>query len=424
MKTVLVITYYWPPSGGPGVQRILKFCKYLPACGWRPVVLTVQGGEYPALDPTLEQQVDSAISVYRTRTIEVYRLFRFLSRKETIPTFQLSKDRTGGIFSAFGRWVRLNLVIPDARVGWYFSAVKSGRQIMSREKIDVLFSTGPPHSVHMIGKTLARSGLPWVADFRDPWTDRFYYQENSRARLVSRFDGRLECRVLNQSNAVTTVSPGFRHLLAEKTGERKNVSVIFNGYDEADFADDSIPRPQDETVITHMGTLSKSQVPDALFQAVNKIRNSKGSGYPVRLNLMGPVHPDILEGLDRYDIAGITSRVPYLPHREVLRIAQASSFLFLVIPRTSANKGIIPGKLFEYIRCKVPVLLFGPKDCDGAAIVRDTHSGFTLDYEDTQGVEEILSTKPEVRPEGYEVYSRENQTRRLCRVFDRLSEEW
>ena len=197
MKKVLIITYYWPPSGGPGVQRVLKFCKYLPKYGWQPVILTVKDGEYPARDETLlSESID--METHLSDAFSFYSIFNWITGNNSIPTHQLSKSKDDTLFTKFARWIRYNLVIPDGRIGWYSGAVKKGKELLDSQKFDLIFSSGPPHSVHLIGRKLAKvSHVKWVADFRDPWTDRFYYLENPRNSLTTWIDGLLEKKVLN-----------------------------------------------------------------------------------------------------------------------------------------------------------------------------------------------------------------------------------
>ena len=192
MKKVLVISYYWPPSGGPGVQRVLKFCKYLPKFGWEPIVLTVKNGEFPSLDESLIIEAQS-IRVHYAGALSPYALFKVFSNSKRIQTHQLSAQTNEPIFKRFARWVRYNMVVPDGRIGWYPGAVRLGLNILESEDIDLIFSSGPPHTSHLIARKLSEnSGLKWTADFRDPWTDRFYYVESPRNRLIRWFDRILE----------------------------------------------------------------------------------------------------------------------------------------------------------------------------------------------------------------------------------------
>ena len=421
MKKILIITYYWPPSGGPGVQRVLNFCKFLPEFGWEPVVLTVENGEFPCYDDTLSVGNNNIIT-YRSNSISFYNLFKRITGKSSIPTYQLSKQKNESLFVKLSRWIRYNLIIPDGRVGWYPYAVKKAYDIVKDNDIGLIFSSGPPHSVHLIAKRISRKSLiPWVADFRDPWSDRFVYEENTRMRLTQLIDKYLERSVLFGATRIITVSPGFRYLLSHKNEFTNKINIVYNGYDESDF--DSIDKASigtDNTIIIgHMGTLSKSQCPTALFRALKALRK-KGQRFKYQLNLIGNTHPDILNDLANYDLTQISIHYGYLPHVKALKILSKSTFLFLVIPKTSKNSGHIPGKIFEYIRLKIPIILIGPPDGDAASIIRKTHSGFAFDYDDVDSIKKILTSNPTIQPKDYQVFNRRNLTKQLVAIFNAI----
>ena len=194
MKNVLIITYYWPPSGGGGVQRVLKFCKYLPDYGWNPVVLTVKDGEFPAFDNSLEEDANDIVCT-KVKGFSFYSVFKKFSGKKNVPSYQISPGNDDNLITRLARWIRFNLIIPDGRIGWYSGAIKAAKKIINDNNIDMIFTSGPPHSVHLIGNTLAKkTGIKWVTDFRDPWVDSFYYVENPRNKIISFFDKVLPTR--------------------------------------------------------------------------------------------------------------------------------------------------------------------------------------------------------------------------------------
>ncbi|MBT4249005.1 group 1 glycosyl transferase, partial [bacterium] len=196
MKNVLIISYYWPPSGGGGVQRVLKFCKYLPDYGWNPIVLTVKDGEFPAFDNSLLEDVNDIVC-YKIKGFSLYSIFKKFSGKKNVPTHQISPGNADNVIIRLARWIRFNLVIPDGRIGWYRGAIKAAKKIIHDNNIDMILTSGPPHSVHLIGNSLAKkTGIKWVTDFRDPWTDNFYYNENPRNFLITYLDNYLEKLVL------------------------------------------------------------------------------------------------------------------------------------------------------------------------------------------------------------------------------------
>lgn len=419
MKKVLVITYYWPPAGGPGVQRVLKFCKYLPEFGWRPTVLTVASGEYPNTDPSLSSDVRSDIGVFRTKSIELYGLFRRLTGRSRIPVFQLSREENEPLMARIGRWVRLNMVVPDARVGWYWSGVKKGREIVRAGDISAIFSSGPPHSLHLIARAVSAGEIPWVADFRDPWTDRYYYEENERWWLASAVDRLLERKTLNSASAVTTVSPGVAELLKASCDDPGKVAVVYNGYDSLDF-DFSYELHSDRTVrITHVGSLTKSQCPSVLLQALQRLREDRPD-MSFQLNLIGSAHAKIHGELEARNMDTIAKHHGYLPHSEALRKMAESDFLFLVVPNTPQNRGIITGKLFEYMRSGTPIIVIGPSRCDAVTLVKETNSGFGVDYEDVDSLTAILVSRPHLNQKNIRDYDRRELTRKLAAKLDEI----
>ena len=262
MKNVLIITYYWPPSGGGGVQRVLKFCKYLPNYGWNPIVLTVEDGEFPSLDNSLLEDVNGIVCT-KAKGFSLYSILKIFWEK-SIPAHQISPDNDDDLITRLASWIRFNLIIPDGRIGWYIGAIRAAKKIINNNTIDMIFSSGPPHSVHLIGNSIAKkTGIKWVTDFRDPWVDSFYYVENPRNKIISFFDKYFEKIVLRNCNYLITVSNGVQLLLDQNKYVNGKSEVIYNGYDPEDFKNKKIKKllNRKNIIISHIGTLSKSQNP-------------------------------------------------------------------------------------------------------------------------------------------------------------------
>jgi len=417
-KHVLIITYYWPPAGGPGVQRVLKFVKYLPQFGWEPIILTVKDGEYQAIDESLESDISETLIVFKTRVIGLYCLFKKFTGRKTIPTHQLSIGKNDSLFSRLSRWVRLNIILPDGRIGWYPFAVAGGRKIIENEKVDLIFSSGPPHSLHLIARSLAKKySISWVADFRDPWTERFYYEENKRSFFAKILDLYLEKNILTHANRITTVSMGLKALLEQKVSPSK-MEVIYNGYDETDFKTSPIEKTDNSIIISSIGTLSRTQTPNVLFKAIEELRN-EGITKSIYLHFAGTIHPAIRDDInDRYHINDITTYHGYLSHMDAIEMMRKSDFLILVIPKTKNNVGIITGKLFEYLRAAAPIILIGPPDSDAAKILRETHTGFSIGYDSVPEMKNIILNPLRLVPTNIDRYTRENLTKQLSDVFN------
>jgi len=419
LKKVLVITYYWPPSGGPGVQRVLKFCKYLPEFGWEPIVLTVKDGEYPNIDLSLEKEAESlGIRVMRTKTSEPFALYKWMTGKKSMPSYELNKTKSGN-FTKLSKWVRMNYFIPDARKGWIPFGVHAGRELLKNEKIDIIFSSGPPHSLHFIAKKLKEEfNIPWVADFRDPWTDLFYYDGHERSARALKKDAEMEKVILSSADTVTTTSEGITELLEKKS--TNNYHTIYNGYDEDDFKkiQEKPTNGEKSIVITHVGSMAKSQVPRTFFKVISDL---KKDGFNLSLKFIGDLHQTAVNTIREFDLESVIDHKGYLTHSNAVKHMVNSDFLLLIIPKTKKNSSIIPGKVFEYIRSNTPIILIGPKGSEASKIIHQTMKGKSFEYSDESGIAKYLQS-----PQKCDVYSRieflsrKHLTKQLSDIIDSI----
>ena len=412
----MVITYYWPPSGGPGVQRVLKFCKYLPEFGWEPIVLTVKDGEYPNIDISLEKEAEElGIRVIKTNTYEPFTAYKWLTRKKSLPSYELNKSNSG-FFSMLSKWIRMNYFIPDARKGWIPYGVKAGKELLNNENIDIIFSSGPPHSLHFIAKKLKEiSKIPWVADFRDPWTDLFYYDTHKRGTRALNKDAEMEKEILNSADFVTTVSNGTKELLNTKV-EDLNAHVIHNGFDPEDFTDIDIPNKNDGTkIITYIGSMSESQVSEAFFRAVSDLIHKDGE--KIKIRFIGNMHQRALDLIKEYNLESYTDQLGYFNHCEVIIKLFESDLLLLVIPNTKQSKLIITGKLYEYLKSEKPILAIANLKGDAAKIIDQTRSGSVYQYDDVKGIKTFISQNQYQKPIHIDQFSRRELTNELERIF-------
>jgi len=394
MNRALIITYYWPPAGGPGVQRVLKFTKYLPDFGWQPIVLTVQDGEYPATDGSLVDEIIPLCRVYRTKSFQPYRWYRRftgIAREETIPTSVLADTRGLNWKKRLSHWVRANLFIPDAHIGWLPYAVKTGYELIKRERINVLFSSSPPPTAHLIAQELARkSGLTWVADFRDPWTDIHYYEHVLRSRITQRLDSKLEASVLQAASVVTSISQTDISRYRIRVPQTKYV-FLPNGFDSDDFEGVDVSKRSSKFCIMHLGTMGKERNPKILFEVLSDlIKRDEFFGQNVSLTLVGIVEDPVQMDIERYGLRSIVRRIPYLPHSEALRYMAEATILLLPITNTRDNRGIVPGKMFEYLGARKPILGYGHVCGDAAQILQQTDAGCVLAYDDYEGTRRFL----------------------------------
>lgn len=425
MKKVLIITYYWPPAGGPGVQRVLKFAKYLPEFGWQPVILTVENGEYPAIDESLLNEIPNDIKVYKTKTLEPFFFYKKLTgSNENIPTHVLSKSKGEKLTQKLTRWIRANVFIPDARIGWKPYLVNEGKKIIKNEKPDLIFSSSPPHSLQIGAKKLVeKSGLKWVADFRDPWTDGFWQKELPRTNYALKKDLQYEKEVLSSADFVTTVSESIIQLFQNKI--KNNYSAIPNGYDEIDFSGVIKTKPG-KFRITYTGSLRLSQIPYKFFEALKDIKENQ-LAEKIKITFVGTMHPDAIELINKLGLNDFINIVNYMPHQDVINYTVNSEMLLLSIPNTKNNEGILTGKLFEYIGSKNFILGFGPQEGDAAKIINELKCGVMLDYSDDP--KDLILTRYKEWSEGkdisssllnIEMYTRKNLTKKLVDIFESL----
>ena len=423
MKNVLIISYYWPPSGGGGVQRVLKFCKYLPDYGWNPIVLTVKDGEFPAFDNSLLKEVNDIVCI-KAKGFSLYSIFKKFSGKKKVPSHQISPGGSDNLILRLARWIRFNLIIPDGRIGWYLGAIKAAKKIINDNNIDMIFTSGPPHSVHLIGNSLAKkTGIKWVTDFRDPWVDSFYYIENPRNKIISFFDNYLEKLVLRNCNYLITVSNGVLSLLNQSKYVNGKSEVIYNGYDPKDFDNKKSKKllNRKNIMISHIGTLSKSQNPKGLFNSVknyNRLNNEK----PIFVKCIGNVHSSIKSYAIKNSFNQYLSIMPYVEHSSAINEMINSDILFVVIPDLEKNHGIITGKLFEYIASGTEIILIGKKNSESSRILMD------LGYQHVYGINDEIDFNSLLinNHNGQTLlhkFSRIEQSKQLSQIFNMLLEE-
>jgi len=392
MKKVLVITYYWPPGTGAGVFRWLKFCKYLRRHGWEPVIYTPENPESPGIDPTLEEELPEGIQVIRHPIWEPYRFYKLLTgqkKDEKIQSGFLSENRKPTLADKISTWIRGNLFIPDARRFWITPSVSFLTRWLAKHPVDAMVTTGPPHSLHLIGLNLKeKTGIPWLADFRDPWTQIDYHDKLMLSKVAARKHQQLEKKVLRQADRVVTVSPHCASDL-ETIGNRK-VEVITNGFDSDDFRD--LPEFHYQSFsITHLGSMNADRNPEMLWQVLQALvkEDSFFRDY-LHIRLTGKTDITVRKSLEDAGLMPYTTFTPPLPHRKALAHAAESAILLLPLNNTPNVMGITTGKLFEYMGLRRPVLCIGPPEGDAAKIIHETRSGVTVDFHDAERCREIL----------------------------------
>ena len=419
-KRVLILTYYWPPSGGAGVQRWLKFCRYLPQYGVEPVVITVDPkvASYPLLDESLLAEVPEDMQVIRTRSFEPLALLGRIVGKKQVPHAGFSNVDTRSLLQRVLRFIRGNFFVPDARVGWNRYAYKAARKLIEQKSFDAIVTTGPPHSTHLVGLRLKKKlGIKWLADFRDPWTDIYYYNQLMHLPFVKQYDAKLERNVLAAADEVVTVGNTLRKQLEKKLNSRE-VKVVSNGFDPVDFNDFSVQKPKVFTV-TYMGTISEQYNPDVFIEAC-KILKDKGVDFCIRF--VGQVASPVLKKFTNAGLDGHLELISYVAHHEALQYLSRSSALLLVLPDIPGNKGILTGKMFEYLASGLPIIGIGPTDSDAAFLIKEAGAGRM--FEQGSGFQ-LLSYLRELQVDGGvdfstksgEIYSRDILAKEIAGIL-------
>ena len=387
-RRVLFVTYYFPPSGGPGVQRSLKFTKYLPQFGWQPTILTVEPehASYPDLDPDLGDEVPPSVRVERTYAWDPYALYaRVLQKqKQDVVSVGFLGEAKMNLRQRTARWVRANIFLPDARVGWVPFAVKRGNELLRRERFDAVMTTSPPHSTHLVGAALAqRHRIPWLTDFRDPWTEIDYYADLPMTAPARAIDSLMERFVLRRASAATVISDVMKHQLQRTVP--LDIDVIENGFDPADFdvpsRDAASEDPDGRFTLAHVGSLNGARNPHALWEAVAAL-NPHETMPKFRVALIGNVEPAVLSDAERFGLIDRVDLMPYVPHADAVRRMQSSTMLLLSINRVKGAEGIVTGKLYEYVATRRPVIGIGPVTGDAARILHESGAGRMFDFDD------------------------------------------
>ncbi len=435
LKKVLILTYYWPPGGGAGVQRWLKFTKYMREFKYEPVIYTAENPEYPSIDESLFKDLPDNLTVLKTRVWEPYKLYKwftFQKKGHKINTAFLNEKRKQGLTEKLAIWIRGNLFIPDARRFWIKPSVKYLTRYLSENPVDLIVSTGTPHSLHLIALRISRRlGIPWVADFRDPWTKIYYQQSLMVGRLAGRRHQKLEQSVLRNAHAVTVVSQDMKRQFEEMGAP--DVRLIPNGFDPEDFMDpagDQAPVVLDQYFsITHIGTLFPLRNPMNLWKALSElVSEHKDLGKDLKINLAGAMDYAVSKSIDEANLGDRVNRLGNVPFQEAINLMKRSRLLLLLIMNTPEARGILTGKLFEYMNAGRPILAIGPTDGEVGHVLKETLTGHIVEYQNKEAIKkQILDFYVQYRegtlkvtPTNIEKYSRKNLTAEMTDLFNEI----
>lgn len=431
MKKVLIITYYWVPSGGSGVQRWLKFVKYLREFGWEPVVYTVENGEYPVLDPSLAKDVPEGIEVIRQPIWEPYHLYKaFIGQKqdERVVSAFLTENKKPSLTSKISAFIRGNFFIPDARMFWIRPSARFLIDYLQKNPVDAIVSNGPPHSVHLIAlKIKEKLNLPWLADFRDPWTEMDFFEDLHVTQPAFAYHRRLEKKVLQKADIVSVVG-NLRKTGFERIYQRP-YEVITNGYDTEDVPAITPQRTDTNFVITHVGLMNKDRNIPVFWESIAElIAENEDFAHKVRIKLVGKCDSVVKESVRQNNLDKFVEWVDYVPHKEVMNLELLSDVLYLPVNRVFNAEVHIPAKVFEYMAVKKPILVHAPLHGDIPKIVAEAKAGLSVDYDDKEGTKAALlhffglfqQGRLQAEPEGIAQFSRRNLTGKMAACLDRL----
>ncbi len=433
MKRVLIISYYWPPTGGSGVQRWVKFAKYLPAEGWQPVVYTPENPEQLAVDESLAAEIPAEAEIVKTRIFEPYSFYKKLLRRSGHSREAVEVNPVNAQNKTFvqkvAMWVRGNFFRPDPRCLWIGPSVRFLKKYLEEHPVDLIVSTGPPQSMHIIGMKLARkTGLPWIADCRDPWTKIFYYKHLAMTRGTDRWHKRMERKVLDEAARVVAVSPLVQKEFREMTSTP--VELITNGFDECDFegaCKEACGGKNMDFVITHTGLFAADGNPTALWDVLaEKCAADSEFAQALRIKLIGKTDAQIIAAIEAAGLGECLIDMGYQPHNQAIEEQRKASVLILPLRKEPEYKAVLPGKLFEYLASCRPVLGIGQPDGAMAMILDQTKTGVVVDWNDKEALISFIDDcwkkhrEGALTTEGADIsqFTRRNLTKRMVELFE------
>jgi glycosyltransferase involved in cell wall biosynthesis len=390
-KNLLLINYYWPPSGGPAVQRWLSLTAELAKLGWNIWVLTVDEkyATYQLYDNSLEAQIHPSVKVVKTRTIEPFGIFRLLFGKKSIPAPGFSNEANPSFTKRAARFIRGNLFIPDPRKYWKTFAVKEATQLIKIHTIQTLITAGPPHSTHFIGKTLkAKNNLRWICDFHDLWTDVIYYDLLFHLPAVKKYDNKLERYIVHSCDHILTVGEKYKQKLLSKSSKISpdKISLVRIGYDSSLFNGEPVNTAEAFTV-AYVGSIAEYYQPEVFFKAIQPIASTDAK---VRINFVGIASPNIKQLVEKYGLQNAFSEVGYVDHEKAVLYMRQATVLLLINPVTKDEAMIIPGKIYEYLATGKPIINITRKESETALLINECKAGKTFERHETELLQEYL----------------------------------
>lgn len=391
-KRVLIITYYWPPSGGIGVLRCLKMAKYLRDFGWEPIIYTAKDAHYPSIDHSNDKDVPKDIEIIKQSIIEPYTFYKFFTgqkKEANVNNVFYTQDEKMGFMHKLSVWIRSNFFIPDARALWIKPSVKRLTKYIEENQVDAMLTCGPPHTNTRIATLLRKkTGTPWLMDFQDPWTQVDYYALLNLTKWGDRKHRKQEQEAFEQADKTTIVSPSWKKDL-EAIGA-KNVSVHYWGFDPEDYIDMKPVKSQKFSLV-HIGIMGYDRNPKVFFEVLRELcTESKEFENDFELILVGQVDFSVKEAYEKMDLAHCVQNKGSVPRVDALRYISESPVLLLLLNQQENALGRVPGKLFEYLAVRKTILCLGPENSDVANILSTSNSGVTVEYNDYSKIKKTI----------------------------------
>lgn len=427
-KKLLIITYYWPPAGGPGVQRWLKFVKYLPEFNIQPIVYIPENPTYPIIDNGLQSEVSDKAIILKNKIFEPYGLASFFGKNKTkkISSGIIPNQKKQSFLEKTLLWVRGNLFIPDARFLWVKPSVKYLKKYIEENNIDTIVTSGPPHSLHLIGLQLKKElNVKWFADFRDPWTTIGYHKALKLSSTAEKKHKALEREVLTTVDTIIVTSKTTKTEFQAITS--KPIEVITNGYDEEKIERQTL---DDKFTLAHIGSFLSERNPRILWQALQElVIENPDFKNDFRLKLIGAISQEVLDTIASFQLNEYIQNLGYVSHQEAIEHQRKSQVLLLIEINSTATKSIIPGKLFEYMVSERPIIALGPEGSDFAEIITATNTGVFFTYDEKEKLKTLLlkyyqeyqNQNLKVHAVGLQQYSRKSLTQQLVQILNRNS---
>lgn len=422
-KKVLIVAYYWPPNSGPGVQRWLKFTKYLAENGWEPHVYTPENPQYYAVDQNLISEIHANVKVVKTKIKEPHNLIKKNKESNSIITPKQKKKN-----SEFAKFIRGNLFLPDSRLMWIKPSVKFLKTYLVEQGIDLIITTGPPQSLHIIGRRLKKKlGTKWIADFRDPWTKWAKFNQFHVSPVAKWIQKDLEKKVVTTADIVTTVTPtwveDFKLIGAQKC------ELLTNGYDDNDIQTSENKEKNNKLVISYGGTLDDIRDPSNFLNSIKELEHEISDlKDKIEINFMGNISPEIDRLISSSDLLlNIVNMLGFLPHGEISIVYQRSDVLLLLLTNLENIDSVIPGKLFEYMANQKHILALIPSTGDAAQLLSKAKNQKIIDYKNNKEIKAYLSeiilnpSSIQLIDDEYHLqFSRKNLTLRLIQLMEGL----